>query len=82
MCVYILFFSPNNILKNEKYNLGVNYADPRMIPEYPTYDNLAHSNVWTRYDLESDSDIFSPYYPCWDCGGDSYWKGKGWAALP
>jgi len=62
--------------KNEKYSLGVNYADPRLIPEYPTYDHLAHSNIWTRYDLESDKDIYSPYIPCWNCGGDTYWSGQ------
>lgn len=67
--------------RSEKYSLGVNYADPRLIPEYPTYDHLAHSNVWTRYDLESDKDIYSPYFPCWDCAGDSYWKNKGWGTL-
>ena len=55
---------------HEKYNIGMPYADPRMIPEFPTYDGLAHANVWTRYDLESDVAPYSPYLPCYDCGGD------------
>jgi len=54
----------------EKYNIGIPYADPRMIPEFPTYDHSAHANVWTRYNLESDTDPYSPYLPCYDCGGD------------
>lgn len=78
----MVIFSPGKCpRKNERYSLGVSYADPRMTPEFPTYDHLTHSNIWTRYDLENDKDPYSPYLPCWDCGSGNHWPQKGWGTL-
>jgi hypothetical protein len=50
--------------RREKYSLGLMHADPRMIPEFPTFDHV-RANTWTRYDLENDDDPYSPYLPAY-----------------
>ena len=63
VCVLVLFYKTltYNKKKNESYCSANMYADPRLIPEYPTYDHYRRNN-WTRYDLKSDDDPFSPYF--------------------
>ena len=56
--IILIFYSKNN----ENYSAGITYADPRMIPEYPTMDHIK-SNIWTRYDLDSDRAPYHPYFP-------------------
>ena len=47
--------------KNENYCCGGQSVNYKMTPEFPTIDHL-FSNNYTRYDLDSDFNPFSPYY--------------------
>lgn len=69
--ILILVFQSQN---KEKYDPDpqIVYADYRMIPEFPTADHFA-SSKWPRYDLTSDHDPFSPYYPYY--GTPPYFEG-------
>lgn len=61
--IFVVLLFSNNISR-ERYDADpqILYADYRMIPEFPTADHFASSR-WPRYNLTSDNDPFSPYYP-------------------